>query len=193
MYGKIRSPRYIMKTKENAVLGLFFENPTKEWHFEDVLREAKITRSKATKWLKKFTKEGIIIKRKEKGRMPYYSGNYDSFAYKNRKKLFAITKLYNSGLLNHLSSLQNAKTVILFGSYARSDWYKNSDIDIFIYGDTEGLKIVDYEIKLHKEIQLFIYESKKDLSRLSNDLLKNIIKGNLIKGDIDFIKVNANA
>lgn len=179
-----------MKTKEQDIIKLFFENPTKEWHFEEINKEAKITRSKSNGWLKKFVKGGIIKRIKEKRKMPYYIGDCESPAYRNKKKLFALNKLYESGFLNHLGSLQKAKTVILFGSYSRSDWHKDSDIDVFVYGDTEGLKIADYEIKLGKEIQLFLCSTKKDLKKLGDGLIKNIIKGNLIKGDIDFIKVN---
>ncbi|MDO8740598.1 MAG: nucleotidyltransferase domain-containing protein [Candidatus Woesearchaeota archaeon] len=182
-----------MKSKEDHVLELFFENPTKEWHFEEILKEAKLARSKADRWLKQFTKEKLVKRVKERGKMPYYTGNYESPAYKNRKKLFALNKLYDSGFLNHLSSLRKAKTVILFGSFARSDWYKNSDIDLFIYGDPEGLKIGNYEMKLSRNIQLFICHNQQELHKFGLGLIRNIIKGNLIKGDMDFVKVGINA
>lgn len=183
----------IMKSKEKDILELFFNNPTREWHFEEILGEAKIARSKADRWLKEFIKEGLIRRIKEKGKMPYYISNYESPVYKNRKRLFALNKLYNSGLLNHLGSLPGAKTVILFGSFARSDWYKESDIDVFIYGKPEGLKLASYELKLHRNIQLFVCHNQKELHKFGNGLIKNVIKGNLIKGDLDFVKVGINA
>lgn len=182
-----------MKTKEQYVIELFFENPTKEWHFEEIVKEAKIARSKADRWLKRFIKAGLIKKIKKTGSMPYYVSNYSSPQYKNEKKIFTLNKLYESGLLNHLDSLKKAKTVILFGSFSRSDWYTKSDIDIFIYGSPEGLKIADYELKLHKNIQLFICNNKKELRKLGHGLIRNIIKGNLIKGDLDFIEVGISA
>lgn len=182
-----------MKSKENRMLELFFDSPTREWHFEEILKEAKIARSKATMWLKKFTKEGIIRRIKEKGKMPYYISNHDSPSYQNKKKIFALSRLYESGLLNHLCSLKNAKTVILFGSFARWDWHKGSDIDIFIYGSTEGLSIAKYELILHHDIQLFICKDKKSLKGLGSGLINNIIQGELVKGILDFVKVNLNA
>ncbi|MBD3304226.1 hypothetical protein GF343_03705 [Candidatus Woesearchaeota archaeon] len=182
-----------MKSKENKVLALFFENPTKEWHFEEICKQTKMARSKADNWLKRFVKAGLIKRIKIKGKMPFYISNHDSPEYRNRKKIFALNKLYECGLLNHLASLKKAKTVILFGSFARSDWYKDSDIDIFIYGDPEGLKVADYELKLHRDLQVFVCQEKKELSRLGKDLIRNIIKGNLIKGNLDFIKVEINA
>jgi len=182
-----------MKSKKEKIIELFFENPTKQWHFEEILREAGITRSKADLWLKKLAREKIIRRNKERDKMPYYVSNYESPEYKNKKKIFALNKLHKSGLLNHLYSLKKARTVILFGSFSRSDWYKNSDIDLFIYGNPEGLRIIDYELRLHKNIQLFICKDNKELAKLGQGLIKNIIKGNIIKGDIDFVRVNANA
>ena len=172
---------------------LFFENPTKEWHFEEVVKEVKIARSKADIWLKKFIKKKLIKKIKKRGKMPYYISNYDSLEYKNKKRIFAFNKLYESGLLSHLGGLQKAETVIIFGSFSRSDWYEDSDVDVFIYGNPEGLKIVNYELKLHKNIQLFICQNKEELSKLGKGLIRNILKGNLIKGNLDFVEVNVNA
>lgn len=183
----------IMKSKEGMVLELFFDCPTKEWHFEEILSEAKIARSKADGWLKKLIKEGLIRRVKNKGRMPYYISNYSLPKYKNRKKVFALNKLCNSGLLDHLGSLQNAESVIIFGSFSRSDWHKGSDIDIFIYGSTEGLDMASYEMKLNREIQLFACKNKKELGKLGNGLLRNIVSGNIVKGNLDFIEVGISA
>jgi len=182
-----------MKSKKDKIIELFFEEPTRQWHFEEMLKEAKITRSKADSWLKKLIREKMIKRIKEKNKMPYYVSNYESPEYKNKKRIFALNRLYESGLLNHLYSLRKSKTVILFGSFSRSDWYKNSDIDIFIYGDEEGLKIMNYELKLHRNIQLFICRDNNELAKLGPGLIRNIIKGDLIKGDINFIKVDLNA
>tara|TARA_Y100000310_G_scaffold260603_1_gene269604 strand:- start:8314 stop:8874 length:561 start_codon:yes stop_codon:yes gene_type:complete len=183
----------IMRSKEENILELFFENPAKESHFEEIVSEVKIARSKTNNWLKKLIKEKLIKRIKKKGKMPYYISNYSSSEYKIRKKLFGLNKLYKSGLLSHLDSLQKVKAIILFGSFSRSDWYKNSDIDIFIYGNPEGLKIADYELRLHRDIQLFICQNIKELSKLGNGLIRNIIKGNLLKGNLDFLEVAVNA
>ena len=182
-----------MRSKEEKVMELFFENPTKEWHFEKIIKEVKIARSKADNWLKNFVKDRIIKRIKKRGKMPYYIGNYNSSEYKNKKRIFALAKLYESGLLTHLDSLQKAKTIIIFGSFSRSDWYKNSDVDIFIYGNPEGLKIVDYELRLHRDIQLFICQNKEELGKLGDGLIRNIIKGNIIKGNLDFVEVGISA
>lgn len=182
-----------MKSKEEFVLHIFFENPTKEWHFNEIVKEVRIARSKTDKWLKIFLKQNLIKRIKEKGRMPYYMGNYTSPEYKSRKKIYAQKKLHESGFLSHLLSLPHAKAIILFGSFMRSDWYSKSDIDLFIFGNADGLRIVPYEMKLKRDIQVFHCSSPKELTALGSNLLRNILKGNLIKGDLDFIEVKVHA
>lgn len=177
-----------MKSKEEAILELFFNNPTKHWHFEEIIKEVGIVRSKADKWLKRFIKGGLIKKIKKRGEMPYYISNYENPSYKNKKRIFALKRLYETGFLNHLYSLKKAKTVILFGSFARWDWYKESDIDLFIYGDAEGLRTGKYEMKLHRDIQLFICKDQKELKKFGKGLIRNIIQGDIIKGNIRFFE-----
>ena len=181
-----------MVSKEENLLELFFNSPTREWHFEELVQEAGIARSKADRWLKLFVRQKLVRRIKEKGRMPHYIADHDSPNYRNRKKLFALNRLYETGLLNHLMSLKKAKMVIMFGSFARWDWYKNSDVDVFIYGSSEGLSVAKYEMKLHRDIQLFVCQDRKALARFGAGLVENILKGNIIKGE-DFVGEVLNA
>ena len=122
--------------------------------------------------------------------MPYYIGDFDSASYKSRKRLFALEQFYESGFLNHLQTL-NAKSIIIFGSFSRSDWYKESDIDIFIFGDDNEFEQGKYETKLKRDIQVFSAKNEKDLNKMGNKLLKNILTGYLVKGNLDFVEVKS--
>ena len=179
--------------KEEAVLELFFNEPTKHWHFEEILKEAKISRPQASRWLNKMKQEGVVQRIKERRNFPYYQGNYQNASYRYRKKLFTLGILYASGFLNHLFSLEKARTVILFGSIMRSDWHKESDIDIFIYGEDDDFEQGKYEGILGREIQVFVAKNKKDLERMGVLLLENIIKGYIVKGNLDFLEVHIRA
>lgn len=177
--------RTIMASKEERIIELFFNESSKHWHFEQILKTAKVSRSNALKWLTKLVNEGIILRIKPEGKMPYYRGNVDSPAYQNRKKVYALAKLQQSGFLDHLTTLPNAKVVILFGSFSRWDWYSESDIDLFIYGNDDELDIATYETALKREIQVFTVKDKEELRHFNPGLLKNIINGYHIKGRID--------
>ena len=180
-------------SKEDEVLKLFFEEPTKYWHFKEIRQNVLIADNKVSKWLKKFLGEGIIRKITPPGKMPYYISSYDNPEYQNQKRIYALINLQESGFLNHLSTLKKAKTVILFGSFSRWDWHKNSDIDLFIFGDDSELEQGKYENILHRQIQVFSCKNQKELKKFNKDLILNIIKGDLIKGDLNFLEVKASA
>lgn len=175
--------------KEESVLKLFFNEPTKHWHFEDILKAADISRPQAALWLKKFIKERVVRRIKPFAKMPYYISNYENSTYQTKKRLFALGELEKQGFLSHLAGLPNAKTVILFGSFSRWDWNKESDIDLFIYGDAQGFDYGKYRARLHREIETFVCKDKAELSRYKTPLLRNIMEGFLIKGTLDFIEV----
>ena len=98
------------------------------------------------------------------------------------KKIFALNALYQTGLLNDLCSLNKAKTVILFGSFARSDWHSGSDIDLFMLGKADDFNQKTYEKKLKREIQTFIY---KETDKIGKGLLRSISAGYIIKGNLN--------
>jgi predicted nucleotidyltransferase len=177
--------------KEKKVLELFFNEPSKYWHFEKIIKAAQISRPQASSWLKKFIKEGFIKKMKPKGKMPYYLGNHEHPNYQTKKRLFILNEMSKSGFLQHLTALPNANTVIIFGSMGRWDWYTESDIDLFIYGDSKGLELGKYQFKLHREIQVFTAKTKKDFEKFGPGLLRNILEGYRVKGTLNFIEVAA--
>lgn len=177
--------------KEESILELFLNEPAKQWHFEEILKKAKISRPQAMLWLRKFASENLIKRVKPKARMPHYIANHESEDYRVKKRLFALQTMANAGFLQHLAALPNAKAVILFGSMIRWDWYSESDIDLFIFGNPGKMDVGKYRKKLHREIQTFICKDKEELSKMNPALLKNITEGYMIKGSMDFVEVKA--
>ena len=180
-----------MKSKEDDVLELLY-NSSAYWHFKDIMDKTKISKPQLSQWLKKFEDEGIIKRVKQKGKMPYYVHDFNNPRFHIRKRLFAQEKLASSGLLEHLASLPKAKVVILFGSFSRWDWYKDSDIDVFIYGSDDDLEQGKYELKLHREIQVHAAKNKHDLKRIDK-MIPYIIAGDFIKGSMEDLGVEVHA
>lgn len=178
-------------SKEENILKLILENsPLKEWHFEEIVKTAKVTKLVANKWLKKYVSEGLLKYVKEKGRFPYYTVGSNNPIYYSVKRIYALEQLHESGLIPKLLSLKTAKTVILFGSIIKGDWYKDSDIDIFVYGDLSDFDKKVYELKLKKNIEMHVFENKKEINEVKTGLIKNIINGYVLKGQIqDFAEV----
>ena len=175
-------------SKEENVLKLILENsPLKEWHFEEMGREAKVTKLAVNKWLKKYVSEGLLRYTKEKGKFPYYTVGTNNPIYYSLKRVYALEQFHKSGLIPKLLSLKTAKTIILFGSMIQGDWYKDSDIDIFIFGDILDFDKTVYELKLRKKIELHIFQNKKEIEEVKTGLIRNIINGYIIKGRIQDI------
>ena len=175
-------------SKEEQILGLILENsPLKHWHFEEIVKKTNMTRAIVNKWLKRYQKEGLLKRIKETGKFPYFTAGINNPIYRSKKKLYMLTKLYQSGLIKDLITLEKAKTVVLFGSIARGDWYKGSDIDIFIYGTSKGFEKHKYELKLHRNIELHVFETKDEIKKVKSGLINNVINGYIIKGGIQDI------
>ncbi len=175
-------------SKEENILKLILENsPLKEWHFEEIVREAKVTKLVANKWLKKYVSNRLLKHIKEKGKFPYFTVGSNNPVYYSIKRVYALEQLHKSGLIPKLLSLKTAKTIILFGSIVKGDWYKDSDIDIFIFGDISDFDKKLYELKLHKNIELHIFHDKEEIEEVKTGLIKNIINGYVIKGEIQDI------
>lgn len=170
---------------------LFFNYPTKQWHFEDLLVASGLSRSQNNEWIKKLLQEGLINRIKRRGKMPYYIADYSSSRYLSAKKIFVLEEFRKSGFLEHLLSLKGAKAVIIFGSIIRGDWHKDSDIDLFVYGEADNLELGKYWLKLGREIQFFGCRDGADLRKYDSALLKNVVSGYTVKGRIPGLEVRA--
>tara|TARA_Y100000310_G_C20445750_1_gene698318 strand:+ start:63 stop:614 length:552 start_codon:yes stop_codon:yes gene_type:complete len=179
-------------SKEENVLKLILENsPLKHWHFEEIVKQTKMTRAAINKWLKRYQKEGLLKRIKEKGKFPYFRCGSNNPTYQSKKRLYILNKLYKSGLIKQLISLENAQTIIIFGSIAKGDWYKESDIDIFIYGSPQGLNKQKYELKIDRDIELHVFKTKNEIKKIKTGLISNVVNGYIIKGKVqDFAEVS---
>lgn len=176
------------------IKALFFANSLRRWHFEAILAESKMSRERVGHFLKKLLQEKCILRVKKKGKMPYYIANKDAAKFRSEKRLYGLKLLEASGLFESLSSCKGIKTAILFGSFARGDWGKSSDIDIFIYGDDAEFQKEFYEKRLHREIQVFAYHNKIEMKKdLDPAVIPNIVKGFLITESLEPFEVSIHA
>ena len=175
-------------SKEERILELFLNEPTKHWHFSDIVKISGVSVNIAGKWLRRLRKDKLIRRIKPKGKMPYFISNWEHVDYRNKKKLYALHKLHETGLISKLQSL-NAKTIIIFGSYVRSDWITDSDVDVFIYGDSGDMpydsmwKGLGFQGK-SRTVQVHAFDTRKEMEDVKSGLLKNVLRGYVVKGDI---------
>ncbi len=172
-------------SKEENVLRLILENsPLKEWHFEEIVKESHVTRVVASKWLQKYLQLGLLNKVKEKGKFSYFTVGSNNPFYYSWKRIYALESLHKCGLLSSLLSLKQAKTIIIFGSLIKGDWYKDSDVDIFIFGTIDSFEKNKYESLLGRVIEFHIFENKNEIKEVKTGLINNIFNGYVVKGQI---------
>jgi len=176
-------------SKEERILELFYNEYTRHWHFHDIAKAAGVSDVVASKWLRHYCSDKLIKRIKPRGKMPYYIANWDNILFHNKKKLFAITKMHESGLIYELQRLPHARTIVIFGSFVRSDWHTNSDIDVFIYGDPGELRFGTFwkGLGLHgksRDVSVHSYPSIEEIRNIHSGLMKNVVKGLFVKGNI---------
>ena len=184
-------------SKEESVLELFLNEPAKQWHFGEIRKAADISEPGTNKWLRKLLAENLVHRIKPRGKMPYFIANFTHARYRTRKRLYALQKLYTSGLLERLQNLKDTKAVVIFGSFSRSDWNTQSDVDIFVLGDPEDLRFgrpwsgLGYKGKA-RELQVHSYKSAKEVRKIRSGLMKNVVNGYFVKGSVfDVAEVKA--
>ena len=174
---------------EEKILELLFEEPTREFHIRLLARLTNLHPNTIINITNKLVKQGFIAKYKNKdNNLVIIKPNIQNIFYKLRKQFYNINKIYQSGLIDYLNDLIGYPTIILFGSYAKSENHKESDIDLFIL--TEGKQKLDlkkYESKLNAEIQIFMHTNNElnNLKKNSPELINNIINGYKLSGYLE--------
>lgn len=88
-----------------------------------------------------------------------------------------ISKIINEFMIEVNNILgSRVKEIILYGSYARGDYNKDSDIDIMILTDLEDKEIYEYFVKISDTA--YDIEERNNFDIKISPLIKNIDKFN---------------
>lgn len=157
------------------ILNFFLERPNSEFNQSEVRKNLDVSKVTAAKWLDFLVKNKILLKN-SRGRMIFYSLNREDPTVKQLKILFTVTELKQK-----LERTEMDSEVYLFGSAARGEDTKDSDIDLLVVGKDreiiEKLKSLDSRIKVsfftpvewlktEKEDRAFYERVEKDKIRL---------------------------
>lgn len=133
------------------ILKLFFEEPNTELYLREISRKSGVSRDNVDKSMRLFVKEHLF-QRKEISNMVFFKPNLqnprllkifeflelekrEEFFKKNRRIARLIRK-YTQDIVNLTN--KNIQMVILFGSVARGEWSRGSDIDIMVVVSEKG-------------------------------------------------------
>lgn len=169
-------------------LAPFLEEPNRKFHLREYARVLKVSPATAAKYMDALLRRGLLTR--SNGKLYHqFSGNVENPAFRQHKVFFTITRIIDSGLLEFFDSELAFPTVVLFGSCAKGEDIKGSDLDLFVLTNTvKELDLRGFENKLKRPIQLFVKGDKdfKEAVVDSPELMNNIINGIRLSG---FLKV----
>ncbi len=159
-------------------LSPFIEDNYREISVREYSRIIGISAPTSSRILKKFEKESILKKKQDKGYL-LFRANRESDILRDLSRIYWKIKLKD--FIDYLNTYFNNPTLMLFGSLAKLETKKDSDIDMAIFvKNKKEINLNKYEHKYNREIQLFFFES---LNKIKNKNLKlNILNGYLIQG-----------
>ena len=176
---------------KEKVLKIIFAEPNKSFHIRLLGRLTKLHPNTIIKITDELVKEGYITKEHDKEtKFSIINANSANRMYKLRKQYMNIRALYESGFIDFLNEQYAYPVIILFGSYAKAENTKKSDIDLFIISDIKKkADITSFEVKLDAEIQLFIHtkEEFQKLKKTNPELINNVLNGVKVEGYIEVV------
>ncbi len=127
------------------ILRLFLKEPHTELHLREIARKSGVSRDNVDKSMRLFVQEQVFLRR-ETPKMVFFKPNIqnplllkifellelekrEEFFDKN-KRIARLIRKYTQDIIN--LSNKNIQMAILFGSVARGEWSRGSDIDIIV-------------------------------------------------------------
>ncbi len=162
----------LMKT-----LTVFMEDPLRERHEREVMREAKVSKGSANNILRRLTEYDFLI-RERKGRMVFYRLKTGEPTVRQLKVLANIYALKE--LVDQLK--QHTRKIVMFGSCSQGTDVKESDVDLLIISlDKEPVKriVSAYNQRNNKRIAAITLDTNEYIQLTQEDkpLHENIERG----------------
>jgi len=159
----------------------FFEDNYRRINVREYARMMKISPPTASKLLQEYFKEGLLIREEEK-QFNYYFANKKSDLFVDLSRIYWKNILRKSRIIETLETELLQPVIILFGSLAKAEAKKDSDIDLATFTPTnKKIDIKKFERKIKRKIHLFLFKDRTDVR--NPELLNNILNGCRIRGN----------
>jgi len=159
------------------ILELLFVYPLKSFNLREISRLIDISVPSVSRFLKELETENLIFINKRKY-LYEIKANIDNTKFKDLKRVFNFSSLYESGFVDYLREKFSLNTVILFGSYSKGYDSEKSDIDVAVIGNEKELNLEKFEKKLNRKINIEFIK----MNKISNELKNSLINGIILNG-----------
>ena len=172
----------ITKSKlREELLTLYFTNPNKKYYLRELERILNFSVGNIRRELIKLESTGLFLS-ENKGNLVYYYLNKSYPLFKELKSIIFKTSGAPKMLHNILEKFKGISQAFIYGSFAKGDERKGSDIDLLIIGEVDEDKLIEeigkLERKLQREINYAIY-GKEDFNKKKkedNSFVLDILK-----------------
>ncbi len=175
----------------DGLIEYFIKEPEKEFHVRELSKLLRKSPTTISKYLKIYEKDGVL-KSEEKLNHLFFKVDSNNRTFKQLKLNYNLSILNKSDLIKYLENeFNHPEAIILFGSFAKAENTKKSDVDILIITpNKKELNLKDFEKIIGNPIQLHLYSNKDiEMMKIKNkELLNNFINGILINGHWELFK-----
>jgi predicted nucleotidyltransferase len=171
------------------IMKQFLGDYNREIYGRELIGKVSLSQKGIALALDSLEKEGILSSRKS-GNMKFFSLNHKYIRIKDAVVMAEIAQKTN--FLNKHPAIANLfksdeRIVGIFGSYAKGNQKKDSDIDLFIIGEKTTN---DYAVKakvydLNISIKYFSPKEFNDLLKKKNPLIREIIENHIILFNVE--------
>jgi len=166
-----------------AILSLLYGHPEESYYLRQIVRMVGFGLGTVQREVRLLTEAGIITQRRS-GHQVYFRANTDSPVFKERASLITKTTGIGDTLRAALSPFNECiKVALVYGSVARGDESRGSDIDLLIIGEITFAELVKVlrsaQETLGREINPTVYPVEEFRSRVSEGhyFIQNVLDG----------------
>lgn len=154
----------------------FFEDCYRRINVREYAKIMKISPPTASKLLSYYNSEGFLMKETYRNYLLFY-------ANKESRDLIDLSRMYwrhrLKDFISYLEKELTAPVIVLFGSLAKAEAKKDSDIDLAVFARRKTIPTKVFEGKIKRKIQLFWFGSFSDIR--NKELANNVLDGYVLK------------
>jgi len=166
-----------------AILGLLYSHPDEAFYLRQIVDLAGLAIGQTQRELKRLAACGIL-ERSEEGRHVYFRASEKCPIYDELRAIVAKTTGAVAAIAKALEPLAERITLaFIFGSIARSEETRASDVDLMVIGDASFAEVADAvhaaERVLRREINLTVYPVRefKTKAQQGHSFLTRVVDG----------------
>jgi len=182
LHKKDRGKILFFRESSFKVAELIFNNPNSTFHIRGIVKEVGLSTTAIVRAVDDLHKFGIIEVEKT-DITTNIKADLESEAYRFYKKVFNLYRLERYNIIKALVNEFSAKTVVLFGSYAKGEDVEGSDVDILILSNQKEKlnksKFGRTEKALNRKINLHVLPS---LDKSSSEFKNTVANGIVLHG-----------